>query len=273
MLPESNFRYLHFEIQTLALEPVTPQDIASVDVLVESTEPPRYMQVALANAPKQKPRSTIYEFAIPANVPVERLAFASDDPSAVFSRRAGLEQYPTPSSHAAQATSDNTGAARPETPVQSEGIALARFLDAKRPSPSGENYTVDLAGLGALPYASIVRLTIQNGDDVPLALHAVTLQMRERQICFLRKPNTSYVLRYGDPSLGAPQYDLAPIEAAAMTVSESVLGAERALTPEAASQRPFTERHPVLLWVALILVVGTLGFVALRSARGSGNRE
>jgi hypothetical protein len=273
MLPESNFRYLHFEIQTLALEPVTPQDIAGMDVLTESTEPPKYMQVALANAPQQKTRSTFYEFAIPANVPVERLAFASDDPSAVFSRRAALEQYPTHSSQAAQTTSDNTSAARPETPVQSEGIALAHFRDAKRPSPSGENNTVDLAGLGALPYASIVRLTIQNGDDVPLTLHAVALQMRERQICFLRKPNTSYVLLYGDLSLGTPQYDLAPIEAAAMTVSQSVLGAERALTPEAASQRPFTERHPVLLWVALILVVGTLGFVALRSARGSGIRE
>jgi hypothetical protein len=37
---------------------------------------------------------------------------------------------------------------------------------------------------------------------------------------------------------------------------------------------PFTERHPVLLWVALIVVVGTLGVVALRSARGNtGNRE
>jgi hypothetical protein len=38
--------------------------------------------------------------------------------------------------------------------------------------------------------------------------------------------------------------------------------------------RPFTERHPVLLWAALIVVVGTLGVVALRSARSSaGNRE
>jgi hypothetical protein len=53
-----------------------------------------------------------------------------------------------------------------------------------------------------------------------------------------------------------------------MSVSESTLGAERVLTPEAAiGLRPFTERHPVLLWIALILVVGTLGFVALRSAR------
>jgi hypothetical protein len=52
-----------------------------------------------------------------------------------------------------------------------------------------------------------------------------------------------------------------------MSVSPSTLGPERALTPEAAGLRPFTERHPVLLWIALILVVGTLGLVALRSAR------
>jgi hypothetical protein len=52
-----------------------------------------------------------------------------------------------------------------------------------------------------------------------------------------------------------------------MNASVSTLGAEHALAVQPAGQRPFTERHPVLLWVALILVVGTLGFVALRSAR------
>jgi hypothetical protein len=151
-------------------------------------------------------------------------------------------------------------------PLQSEGITLMHAPDAKRPPVSSGAGAIHLA-LGAEPYASTIRLTIQNGDDAPLALHGVALQMRERQVCFLRKPNTSYVLRYGDPLLGAPQYDLSPIEAAAMSVSPSTLGPERALTPEAAGLRPFTERHPVLLWIALILVVGTLGLVALRSAR------
>jgi hypothetical protein len=33
--------------------------------------------------------------------------------------------------------------------------------------------------------------------------------------------------------------------------------------------RPFTERHPGLLWAALILVVLVLGGVALRTARES----
>jgi hypothetical protein len=261
-LPESNFRYLHFEIRTLALEPLTPQDIAGVDVLVQSAEPPRYVQVASASGPQQKPHETIYEFTVPENLPLDGLSFASDDPTAVFSRTADVERFR--SSQTAQAGAEDT--ARREMPMQSEGIALRQTPDAKRPSAASDEGTIHLA-LGAAPYASTVKLTIQNGDDVPLALHAIALQMRERRVCLLRKPNTSYTLRYGDPLLGGPQYDLSPIEAAAMNVSESTLGAEQALAQEPASLRPFTERHPILLWVALILVVGTLGFVALRSAR------
>jgi hypothetical protein len=145
--------------------------------------------------------------------------------------------------------------------MQSEGVTLARL-----PATKQQPQTIDL-GLGAMSSASTVRLTIQNGDDAPLALHSITLEMRERQVCFLRKANTAYTLRYGDAALGPPQYDLTPIEAAATGASTSTLGAERALTPETATRRPFTERHPVLLWVALILVVGTLGVVALRSAK------
>ncbi|HEY1965073.1 MAG TPA: DUF3999 family protein [Acidobacteriaceae bacterium] len=260
LLPESDLRYLHFEIQTLALEPVTPQDIAGVDVLVESAEPPRYVQAAVATGPQQKPHETVYEFAVPANVPLDRLSFTSDDPNAVFSRTADLERFPSSLSGTAT-THEEVGAAKPAIPMQSEGVTLARL-----PATKQQPQTIDL-GLGAMSSASTVRLTIQNGDDAPLALHSITLEMRERQVCFLRKANTAYTLRYGDAALGPPQYDLTPIEAAAADASVSTLGAERALTPETAARRPFTERHPVLLWVALILVVGTLGVVALRSAK------
>jgi Protein of unknown function (DUF3999) len=252
-LPESNFRYLHFEIQTLALDPVTPRDIAGVDVLTETTEAPRYMQAAVASVPQQKPHETIYEFAVPANVPLDRLSFASDDPNAVFSRTADLERY----------KSSAPDTATKAMPAQTQGVTLARSPKAER----GPN-TIDL-GLGAASYPSVVRMTMQNGDDAPVALHAVTLQMRERRLCFLPKSDTSYTVRFGDPSLGPPQYDLTPIEAAGANASVGTLGPERALTPQIAEVRPFTERHPVMLWMALILVVGTLGVVALRSARTS----
>jgi hypothetical protein len=255
-LPESSFRYLHFDIRTVALEPLSPRDVAGVDVMTPATEPARYVLVARASAPQQKPRATVYEFTVPANVPVERLTFASDRADAVFSRTADLERY----------RPDEKNPARREMSVQSEGISLAQLPVSARETKPRERPAIALA-LGAVPYASTVRLTIQNGDDAPLALHDVTLEMRQREVCFLRHSDTAYVLRYGDPALGPPQYDLSPIAAGLKDASESKLGPERSLTPEEAGLRPFTERHPGLLWAALILVVGTLGFVALRSAK------
>ncbi len=265
-LPESNFRYLHFEIQTLALEPVTPQDIAGVDVLVAKAEPARYVQVGDAGAPVEKPHQTIYEFVVPQNVPLDRLTFTSDDVDAIFSRSADLERYPAQSAEARQVDE-----ARTEVPRQSEGVSFSQAPPQKGKQATGVG-SIELA-LGAVRYASTIRLTIQNGDDAPLALHAITLQMRERQVCFLRKPGTSYILRYGDPALGGPEYDLSPLQAALANASLSALGPERTLTPETNRGVPFTERHPALLWVALILVVGSLGFVALRSARKETGRS
>jgi hypothetical protein len=32
-------------------------------------------------------------------------------------------------------------------------------------------------------------------------------------------------------------------------------------------QRPFTERHPEVLWIALIVVICALGLMALRASR------
>lgn len=259
-LPESNFRYLHFEIQTLALEPVAPQDIAGVDVMVEKKETARYVPVAVASEPEQRPHATVYNFSLPPNVPADRLTFTSDDPNAIFSRAADLERYP------AESQSTDAGGKRQDVPRQSEGLAFTHA-----PPKKGEAVgvsTIEL-GMGAVGYASTLRLTIQNGDDAPLKLHGITLAMRERTVCFLRKPNTSYVLRYGDPELGAGQYDLSPLQAELANASLSTLGPERALTPAENGSILFTERHPVLLWLALILVVGTLGFVALRSAKSS----
>jgi hypothetical protein len=224
------------------------------------------VQVAVAGEPVEKPHQTIYEFVVPPNVPVDRLTYSSNDPNAIFSRIADLERYPAQSAQTQRADE-----AHPEIPRQSEGVSFSHAPPPKGEAASGVE-TVELA-LGAARYASTIRLTIQNGDDTPLALHAIALQMRERQVCFLRRPGTSYVLRYGDPALGGPEYDLSPLQANLANASLSALGPERVLTPKTNGNIPFTERHPVLLWLALILVVGTLGFVALRSARkGSGIR-
>jgi hypothetical protein len=115
-------------------------------------------------------------------------------------------------------------------------------------------------------------VTIENGDDPPLDVTSVQLEMAERQLCFEAAAGASYTLYYGDPALSAPHYDYATLFAPEKDAAQATLGPEQR-NPEYEArpdQRPFTERHPGLLWAALILVIVVLGWVALRTAKKSG---
>ena len=72
---------------------------------------------------------------------------------------------------------------------------------------------------------------------------------------------------YGDAALVRPQYDYATLFTPRKESATAELTAERE-NPQfqpRADERPFTERHPVLLWSALIGAVVLLGGIALRS--------
>ena len=67
-----------------------------------------------------------------------------------------------------------------------------------------------LAILGAnLQRAAKVEVAIENGDDQPLPIAAVRLQMRQRRLCFDAAAASAgpLSLYYGDPALAAPVYD------------------------------------------------------------------
>jgi len=112
-------------------------------------------------------------------------------------------------------------------------------------------------------------ITIDNGDDVPLGIETVQLEMTERKLCFDAAAGATYTLMYGDAAVAAPRYDYATLFAPDAHATVATPGPEQA-NPEYASRpdtRPFTERHPALLWIALLLVVIVLGGVALRTAK------
>ena len=112
-------------------------------------------------------------------------------------------------------------------------------------------------------------MTIDNGDDAPLSLERVRLQMRERKLCFEAAPNVRYALFYGDSALTAPHYDYATLFTPQADASQAALGPEQAnpTYQPRPDERPFTEKHPALLWAALIVVVALLGVLALRSVK------
>ena len=118
-------------------------------------------------------------------------------------------------------------------------------------------------------------ITIANGDDPPVSLQSVRLEMLERTLCFEATANTTYTLRYGDPALAAPQYDYARLFSAQASPLQATAGPEKpnpGWQPRP-DERPFTEKHPILLWAALIGVIALLGRYRLQVAKASAQRD
>lgn len=112
------------------------------------------------------------------------------------------------------------------------------------------------------------RVEILNGSDAPLSSVALSLMMIPRRVFFQPASGRSYRLIYGNHKAAVPRYDLQKIwtykgKPAALIIKPS----PEEITSNYADPRPFTERHPNLLWVALGLAIVLLGYAALRALR------
>ncbi len=112
------------------------------------------------------------------------------------------------------------------------------------------------------------RVAVLNASDAPLSAIRLSAAMPLRFVLFHPAPNRSYRLIYGNARASAPQYDLSrTLQIPALeAMFHPGLGAEEA-TSNYADPRPFTERHPNLLWIALGVAVVLLGSAALRALR------
>jgi len=251
-LPVSDFRYLHFSISA----PIRPEDVSGLSIESEPVQPAEYLSIAETSQIAQQAHRSVIEFSVPANIPVERIEFVPAAGPANFSRGVSIE------------VADEQGSNSTQQPVtyrdeirRIHGMHGGRLID-------DEQLAIKISEATS-PRPSKWTVTIDNGDDRPIALTAVRLQMQKRDLCFDAAPGAKYTLFYGDPALSAPRYDYASFFQLDKNASLVKLAAEQA-NPQYESrpdERPFTEKHPLLLWVALVLVVMVLGGVALRSAK------
>jgi hypothetical protein len=112
------------------------------------------------------------------------------------------------------------------------------------------------------------RVEVFNASDAPLSEVRLSLTMPLRFALFHPAQGRSYRLIYGNFRATYPEYDLARtlhIQAIDL-MTHSGLGAEES-TSNYVDPRPFTERHPNLLWIALGIAVVLLGTAALRAMR------
>lgn len=257
-LPVSDFRFLHFHIRG----PLEPQSITGISVERLPASQPRYQAIAESTQFQQKGHTTVMEFSVPAHLPVDRIVFKVGASPTQFNREVSL------SVESVFATKDSS-ANQPQRPVVSFGNLLRVHGMQNGQRIDEEHLAIDAPPVDfTLPQRWTI--TVENGDDEPLTLESARLEMLERSLCFEAVGNGSYTLYYGDPVLTAPRYDYAALfapQADAAKIAAAPEQANPAYEPRP-DARPFTEKHPYLLWTTLLLVIALLALVAMRSAKG-----
>jgi hypothetical protein len=129
-----------------------------------------------------------------------------------------------------------------------------------------EQSEIELSATGQ----SVIKIIIHNGDDRPLKITEGRLQQLERRIYFDAGAQASApTLYYGDEKLGGPEYDYAKLFQKDAKAAGAQLGPETWNTAYTGrpDERPWSEKHPAVLWAAIIAAVVVLGAIAIRSLK------
>lgn len=118
------------------------------------------------------------------------------------------------------------------------------------------------------------RFSILNRNDPALPGLQAQLLTTPRHVAFRTEAGQEYRLLYGNPSATPAQYELTQVSNGTQwqNAPAAELGKEIRNTAYV-SAAPWSERHPWLLWVALIAAVGALGWIAINALRHGNSGE
>ncbi|MBS1800950.1 MAG: hypothetical protein JSS95_14135 [Acidobacteria bacterium] len=260
-LEESSFPYLHIELKVSSAPRSVPVRYMPQMVLGARVPPSREAQSIYTLAVEtstitQRGRQSVATFSLPQRVPVERVTFVLPAGfSSNFSRNVTVNDH-------AVGTAPSSGETMDGNIMRVQMTQAGRAIRQQRlsvPATLGSN----------LQSAAEVEVTVDNGDDRPLPIKSVRLEMRERRLCFDAASTAPLTLFYGDPALTAPQYDFARTLSLNGKIQVARVGAEQQ-NPVYTSRpdtRAATERHPELVWIVFLAVICVLAIIALRSTR------
>jgi len=253
-LPLSTYKYLRVTIDG----PVKPTDIVGAtsefrqeqkavwrDVGGAPTVAELPASAARGDSSRGNGKATVLNFAVPENVPVDRVTLDIDPAQPNFRR-------------SVQVTSDK------DDYIGSGKIDRVHMVRSGQKIDS-DDYDVNFSAVGH----KTIKVIIDNGDDPPLKIKSALLQQLEHRLYFDAPASGPLTLYYGDEKLDPPVYDYAKLFLLAKDVAPAQLGAEQANAAYAGrpDERPWTERHPAVLWIAILAAVLILGAIALRSMK------
>lgn len=242
-LPLSAYHYL----RVMADSTLQPAFIAGAQGFMRQEEKAVWRTLPARMERKEDGPDTVLTFTPPKNAPIDRVELTIDAAQPNFRRP--VEVFGSK-----------------DEPVASGEVSRVHMVRDGR-KIDFEQAAIALNGLAP----ESARMVIHNGDDRPLAIAQADLQQYERRIYFAVPAGAAAMphVYYGDDKLEPPIYDYAK------TFQKDPQAVQISLGPQLANpayrgrpdDRPWSERHPVVLWIAIIAAVLVLGAVALRSMK------
>ena len=240
-LPPSSFRYLHVKLS----DGILPTQVKGASIYNLQETKAVWTSVGSCSSPSQVARTTVISCNAPLHVPVDRIRFQVDPKQVNFRRAVALDA----SNHGYGGGGEITRVRmnRGGTAVVSEELDVPIVRDR-----SGQ-----------------LKITVDNGDNPPLAISGVQLLSVERRVYFDPQGKSLFRLYYGDSKLDSPVYDYARFFKADQAAAKAELepGSHNPVYSGRPDDRPWSERHKAVMWVAMILAVTVLAGLAVRGLK------
>lgn len=243
-LPPSSFHYLHVKLSA----GISPAQVKGASIYNLQETKTVWTRAGSCDAPSQAARTTVITCHSPWRVPVDRIRFRID-PRQVNFRRAVL-------------------LADPGGRLYGTGGEVTRVrMNRGGNTVVSEEMDVGIGGQGS----GQLNITVDNGDNPPLTILGVELLSVERRVYFDPQSRSLLRLYYGDSKLDAPIYDYARFFKTDPAAAKAELGSgthNEAYTGRP-DDRPWSERHKAVMWVAMLLAVIVLAALAIRGLQVS----
>ena len=240
-IPLTNYKYLRVTVDGA----VKPAEVEVGTAGITRAQKAVWRDSDGVAAVMQQGNDTVLTFSVPANGPVERMVFSIDAAQQNFRRPVEVQ-----SDRGSWFGSGDVSRIHMRRDGQEINV---------------EQTSLDLQGSGP----ATLKVIIHNGDDPSLRITSTRLQQYERRIYFDSPAGTQAKLYYGDEKLGPPVFDYAKLFAKDANADQVALRPEETNTVYTGrpDERPWSERHPSVLWLAIIGAVLILGAIALRSMK------